>query len=49
MHLGLNNVKAKYEMNGKDLEEVIEEREFGVIIQSDLLIIPSDLKCRNNV
>jgi len=35
MHLGLNNVKAKYEMNGKYLEEVIEERDLGVIIQSD--------------
>jgi len=23
MHLGLNNVKAKYEMNGKYLEEVM--------------------------
>jgi len=30
MHLGLNNVKAKYEMNGKYLEEVIEERDLGV-------------------
>jgi len=36
MHLGLNNIKAKYEMNGKCLEEVIEERDLGVIIQSDL-------------
>jgi len=30
MHLGLNNVKAKYEMNGKYLEEVIEERDLGL-------------------
>jgi len=36
MHLGLNNVKAKYEMNGKYLAEVIEERDLGVIMQSDL-------------
>jgi len=36
IHLGLNNVKAKYEMNGKYVEEVIEERDPGVIIQSDL-------------
>jgi len=36
MHLGLNNVKAKYEMNGKYLEEVIEERVLGVIILRDL-------------
>jgi len=27
MHLGLNNVQAKCEMNGKYLEEVIEERD----------------------
>jgi len=36
MHLGLNNIKAKYEMNGKYLEEVVEERDLGVIIHSDL-------------
>jgi len=30
----VNNVKAKYEMNGKYLEQVIED--LGVIIQSDL-------------
>jgi len=30
IHMDLNNVKAKYEMNGKYLEEVIEERDlFG--------------------
>jgi len=36
MHLGLNNVKAIYEMNGKYSEEVIEERNLRVIMQSDL-------------
>jgi len=36
MHLGLNNVKDKYEMNGKYLEEEIEERDLRVIIQSEL-------------
>ena len=36
MHLGVNNVKAKYEMNGKYLEEVLEDKDLGVIIQSDL-------------
>ena len=35
MHIGYNNGEAKYEMNGKYLE-VIEERDFGVIMQSDL-------------
>ena len=36
MHIGFNNTKAKYEMNGKFLEEVTEERDLGVIIRSDL-------------
>jgi len=36
MHLDLNNVKAKYKMNGKYLKEVIEERDLGVIMQKDL-------------
>jgi len=27
MHIGNNNGKVKYEMNGKRLEEVIEERD----------------------
>ena len=36
MHIGLNNSKAKYEMNGKYLEEVTEERDLGVIFQNDL-------------
>jgi len=31
MHIGNNIGKAKYEMNGKLLEEVIEERDIGVI------------------
>jgi len=29
MHIGNNNGKAKYEMNSKLLEEVIEERDLG--------------------
>ena len=33
MHIGNNNGKAKYEMNGKLLEEVIEEKDLGVIIR----------------
>jgi len=36
MHLGMNNVKAKYEMNGKYLEEAMEKRDLGDKIQSDL-------------
>ena len=36
MHIGNNNGKAKYEMNDKLLEEVIEERDLGVIMQNDM-------------
>jgi len=36
MHIGHNNYKAKYEMNGKFLDKVTEERDLGVIMQSDL-------------
>jgi len=31
MDIGHSNYKAKYEMNGKFLDEVIEERDLGVI------------------
>ena len=40
MHFGCNNIKAKYVMNGKFLEDVTEERDLGVTIQNDL-------KCSN--
>ena len=36
MHIGNSDGKAKYEMNGKLLEEVIEERDFGFIMQNDM-------------
>ena len=36
MHIGNNNTKALYEMNGITLEEVTEERDLGVIIQNNL-------------
>ena len=32
MHFGGNNIKAKYAINGKFLEEVTEERDLGVIM-----------------
>ena len=35
MHIGLNNNKAKYEMNVY-LEEVTDERDLGVVLQNDL-------------
>jgi myo-inositol-hexaphosphate 3-phosphohydrolase len=36
MHIGNNNGKAKYEMNGKLLEEVIEDRDHGVTMRNDM-------------
>jgi ribonuclease P/MRP protein subunit RPP40 len=36
MHFGYNNSKSTYEMNWKDLEEISEERDLGVIVQQDL-------------
>ena len=36
MHIGKNNLKTKYELDGANLDEVIEERDLGVIIQNDL-------------
>jgi len=44
MHSGLDNVKAKYEMDGKYLEEVIEESDLGVILESDLKCSKQRLK-----
>jgi ribonuclease P/MRP protein subunit RPP40 len=34
--LQYNNSKSTYEMNGKDLEKISEERNLGVIVQQDL-------------
>ena len=31
MHLGRNNVKAEYEIDGTKLDEVDEERDLGVL------------------
>ena len=36
MHIGNNNIKANYEMNGKLLQEATEERDLGVIMQNVL-------------
>ena len=36
MHIGLNNNEAKYDINGKYLEEVTEERDLGFVLQNDL-------------
>jgi len=48
MHIGYNNSKAKYEMNGKYFEEVIEERDLDVIMQSDLKCGSQCIKAVNN-
>ncbi|MGE5822000.1 MAG: RNA-directed DNA polymerase [Nitrososphaerota archaeon] len=47
MHIGLGNGMAKYEMNGKYLEEVTEERDLGVIVQNDLKCSKQCLKAVN--
>ena len=36
MHLGINNTKVNYELNGITLEEVTEERDLEVVVQNDL-------------
>jgi hypothetical protein len=36
MNIGYNNGKATYNMGGKSLEEVTEERDLGVILKNDL-------------
>jgi len=36
MHIGRKNHNAKYEMGGKELIEVKEEKDLGVIVSSDL-------------
>ena len=35
MHLGYNNPKAYYVMNGSVLQSVSEEKDFGVIVSDD--------------
>jgi len=47
MQIGHSNYKAKYEMNGKFLEEVTEERDLGVIMQSDLKCSSQCIKAVN--
>ena len=47
MHIGHNNSKAQYEMNGHYLDEVIEERDLGVIIQNDLKCSSQCIKAVN--
>lgn len=36
MHMGYNNTKMEYEMNGTIMNEVTEEKDLGIIIQNDL-------------
>jgi len=46
MHIGYNNTKAKYEMNGKYLE-ITEKRDLVVIMQSDLKCSSQCIKAVN--
>ena len=32
MHFGINKINVNYELNGKTLEEVTEERDLGVVV-----------------
>jgi len=34
MHIGNNNINATYEVNGVNLEEVLEERDLRLIMQN---------------
>ena len=36
MHLGYNNTKAEYFMDGDKLEHVTEEKDLGVVISANL-------------
>jgi len=49
MHIEHSNYKAKYEMNGDFLDEVTEERDLGVILQSDLKCSSQCIKAVNTV
>ena len=35
MHIGKNNINTKYEINGKLLKKVTEERDLGVIMHNE--------------
>jgi len=47
MHIGFNNIKAKYELNGKFREKLSEERDLEVIIRSDLKCSSQCIKAVN--
>ena len=36
MHFGFNNTKDKYEMDGKEIVDVREEKDLVIVIQDDL-------------
>jgi len=36
MYIGLNNIEAKYEMNGKFIEEMTEKHNLNVFIWNDI-------------
>jgi hypothetical protein len=36
MHIGLKNTRADFHMNGFKLEDILDERDLGIIVQNDL-------------
>ena len=48
LHIGYNNMKAKYYMNGIELEEILEERDLGVIMRRDLTPSSQCVKAANS-
>ena len=47
IHMGKGNRKAKYSLMGKELVEVAEERDLGVIVQDDLKVSKQCTKAVN--
>ena len=47
MHIGLRNQNTKYQMGGKELSEVTEERDLGVIVSKDLKVGKQCAKAAN--
>ena len=47
MHIGANNLKAEYYMEGKKLEEIMEEKDLGVIISSNFKVAKQCIKAAN--
>ena len=44
MHIGGNNLKEEYFMGSKKLEEIMEERDLGVIVSSNFKVFKQCIK-----